>query len=398
MRRLDAATEAVLRHRRPAPWCWELVVKAVCDDMHSTWDADHALLQAGPAVSAYADQIAASLKRMFGVFARGSGHQMETLTLTLAGMGDLRALSGLRSLAQGGPLPYGFRRPRILAALPASELLPVVLPDLRREPADYHASTAVLELLAGWGPDAAPALPEVVRHLDTPYAYDALRVLGGIGAPAVAAVDRLAAFATGRDPHSGRHHPRRAAWAHWRVTGDPTLALDVCGLAVRSGTGAHGLPFLADLGPLAAAHADTVRALMQSPGAWTRVAAAHAYWRITGDAEPAVPVLLAEVDPDWAGRPAMPVREAVHRLGEIGAPAATAVPRLVRILAQEERLSHPYERERILVDAAYVRTLTEALERIAPGAAGSVPAPLSKELVPVSAPSAGPGFLRRWLR
>ncbi|MFD5066229.1 hypothetical protein, partial [Streptomyces sp. NPDC058394] len=120
--------------------------------------------------------------------------------------------------------------------------------------------------------------------------------------------------------------------------------------------------------------------------------------RITGDAEPAVPVLLAEVDPDWAGRPAMPVREAVHRLGEIGAPAATAVPRLVRILAQEERLSHPYERERILVDAAYVRTLTQALERIAPGAAGSVPAPPSKELVPASAPSAGPGFLRRWLR
>ncbi|WP_030730840.1 hypothetical protein [Streptomyces sp. NRRL S-237] len=398
MRRLDAATKAVLRYRRPEPWCWEVVVKAVCDDMHTTWDADHAVIQAGPAVSAYADQIAASLKRRFGIFTRASAHEVETLTLALAGMGDLRAMPGLRSLAQGGPLPYGFRRPRILAALPASELLPVVLPDLRREPVDYHASTAVLELLAGWGPDAAPAVPEVVRHLDTPYAYDALRVLGRIGAPAAVAADRLAAFATGRDPHSGRHHPRRAAWAHWRVTGDPTLALDVCGAAVRSGTGSHGLPFLADLGPLADAHADTVRGLMESPGAWTRVAAAYAYWRITGDPEPAVPVLLAEVDTAWTGHPAMPVREAVRRLGEIGAPAATAVPLLGGILAQEERLSYPYERERILLDTAYVRTLTEALERIAPGAAGSVPVPPSKELVPASAPSAGPGFLRRWLR
>ncbi|MEV0409643.1 hypothetical protein AB0I68_02250 [Streptomyces sp. NPDC050448] len=193
------------------------------------------------------------------------------------------------------------------------------------------------------------AVPEVLPYLESPYAYDALRVLGRIGPPAAVAADRLAAYATGRAPQARRHHLRRAAWAHWRATGDPTLALDVCGAAVGSGSGSHGLPFLTDLGPPAAAHTDPVRGLMESPGAWTRVAAAYAYWRMTGDLEPAVPVLLAEVDREWTG---LPAREALRRLGEIGAPAAAAAPLLRRILAPEERLSHPYEGERILADGA----------------------------------------------
>lgn len=103
---------------------------------------------------------------------------------------------------------------------------------------------------------------------------------------------------------------------------------------------------------------------MESPGAWTRTYAAHAYWRITGDPEPVVPVLLAEVDPAWTGRPGLSVPEAVRRRGEVGAPAEAAVSRLRRILAQQEWLSRPVAGVRILADQAYVRTLTEALERI----------------------------------
>ncbi|MFE7186274.1 hypothetical protein [Streptomyces erythrochromogenes] len=82
------------------------------------------------------------------------------------------------------------------------------------------------------------------------------------------------------------------------------LALDVCGAVVRCGTASHGLPFLADLGPLAAVHTTPVRCPTESPGAWTRTYAAHAYRRITGEPEPAVPVLPAEVDrPGTAIRP-----------------------------------------------------------------------------------------------
>ncbi|MET9839326.1 hypothetical protein ABZZ01_16225 [Streptomyces virginiae] len=357
MSALDEATEAVYRYRRPEPWCWEVVVKAVCGDAHTSWAADHAVFQADGAVAAHADLIAESL-------GHGSAYTDRLLTLALAGMGDLRALPALQRVADDNRLPSDRPRARILAVLPAAELLPVVLPVLRQNPEQHDSTTALLELLALWGPASAPAVSEMIRFLGTADTYDALRVLGRIGPPAAAAADRLAAYATGRDPGARRPHMRVAAWAHWKVTGDPTLALDVCGTAVRSGTASHGLPFLADLGPLAAAHADAVRRLMESPGAWTRTYAAHAYWRITGDPGPAIPVLLAEADPAWAGDPAMPVREAVRILGKIGAPAVSAAPLLRRILAQEERLSRPWRGVRILADQAYVRTLTEALEGI----------------------------------
>lgn len=383
MRTPGSAVKAVYRYRRPDPECWDAVVTAVCDDTHHGWDAAKAAAQAGPAVSAHADRIARALDEQPG---RG-----DELASALAGMGDLRALPALRRLAKDGHFPFYRIHVRVLAALPAAELLPTMRTVLRQDPPKYHASISTLELLAQWGPASAPAVPEVLPYLESPYAYDALRVLGRIGPPAAVAADRLAAYATGRAPQARRHHLRRAAWAHWRATGDPTLALDVCGAAVGSGSGSHGLPFLADLGPLAAAHADTVRGLMESPGAWTRVAAAHAYWRITGDPEPAVPVLLAEVDPDWTGQPAVPTREAVRRLGEIGAPAAASAPLLRRILASEERLSHPYEGRRILADEAYARTLTEAVERIVPSADNPVPAP-----VPTPVPPARRGLLQRW--
>ncbi|MER6779783.1 MULTISPECIES: hypothetical protein [unclassified Streptomyces] len=385
MRTPGSAVKAVYRYRRPGPECWDAAVTAVCEDTRHRWDAAQALAQAGPAVSAHADRIAKALDE-------GSGRGDE-LAFALAGLGDLRALPALRRLTKAGHFPTYRLQVRVLAALPAAELLPALRAVLRQGPTQYHASVCTLELLAQWGPDSAPAVPEVLPYLEGPYAHDALRVLGRIGPAAAVAADRLADFATGRAPRAARHHPRLAAWAHWRATGDPALALDVCGAAVRSGTASHGLPFLADLGPLAAAHTDTVRGLMESPGPWTRVAAAHAYARITGDPEPAMAVLLAEVDPDWTGNPALPTREAVRRLGAIGAPAA---PLLRRILAAEERLSHPYEQIRILADEAYVRTLTEALARIGAGADGPAAAP---EPGPAPEPSPEPrrGVLARWL-
>ncbi|MBZ9595555.1 hypothetical protein K7B06_10650 [Streptomyces erythrochromogenes] len=364
----DPAVQAVLRQRRPDPACWDAVVDAVCSEGPS-YGAERVLVQAGPAVARHADRIARDLRRQQGLFGTAVGHGVGVRALALAGAGDLRALPALHRLAEHGGLPFNRPEARVMAGLPPAELTAVMLTKLRRDGDGYHGNTTALDLLALCGVAAAPAADDVARRLNTQFAYDAMRVLGRIGPPAAATADRLAAYATARDHRSGGPYPRRAAWAHWKVTGDPTLALDVCGAAVRSGTASHGLPFLADLGPQAAVHAAPVRRLMESPGAWTRTYAAHTYWRITGDPEPAVPVLLAEVDPAWTGRPDVPVQEAVRRLGEIGAPAAAAVPLLRRILAREERLTQPWENVRILADRAYVRTLTEALARIAAGRA-----------------------------
>ncbi|MER6486022.1 hypothetical protein ABT264_21015 [Streptomyces virginiae] len=363
MSRRDAAVETVLRKRWPDPACWDAVVDAVCS-RESSYDADQVLIQAGTAIARHADRIAVDLRRQQGSFGTAVGRGVTVRALALAGTGDLRALPALHSLAEHYGLPYSRPEARVMAALPPAELAAVMRTKLRRDGDRYHGNTTALEVLALCGADAALAVDDVAMRLDTQYAYDAMRVLGRIGPPAAATADRLAAYATGRGKGARGSYPRRAAWAHWKVTGDPALALDVCGTAVRSGTASHGLPFLADLGPLAAAHAAPVRRLMESPGAWTRTYAAHAYWRITGDPGPATPVLLAQVDPAWDGGSALPVREAVRILGEIGAPAVSAAPLLRRILAQEERLGRPWRGVRILADQAYVRTLIEALEGI----------------------------------
>jgi hypothetical protein len=96
---------------------------------------------------------------------------------------------------------------------------------------------------------------------------------------------------------------------------------------------------LADLGPLAAAHADDVRALLDARDRWQSVAAAHALWALTGDVAAAVPILLAATDGLADGRylPVMPV--AVNHLAALGPAAAGAVPPLLEAVRTDQRLS-----------------------------------------------------------
>ncbi|MDP9791662.1 hypothetical protein J2S43_000174 [Catenuloplanes nepalensis] len=165
-----------------------------------------------------------------------------------------------------------------------------------------------------------------------------------------------------------------AAWAHWRVTGDPGLALAVLGRAVTRGPGAADLARLADLGPLAASRRDDVRALLAGPGGWSRVEAAHAWWRLTGDPAPAVPVLLDALRPILAGRQCAIGGAAIRCLGRIAAPAAG--PALAEILARPARLTGPGAADpayayrsgpgvgRVLADEALVTDAVVARERI----------------------------------
>ncbi|MEU2395568.1 hypothetical protein [Streptomyces sp. NPDC007369] len=328
------------------------------------------LVQAGRAAAPHADRIAA---RLDSLVRDPDDYLIERLAFALAGLGDVRVMPALHRLTVRKLLWRNGRHARALAALPAAELMPLLRRDLGADAADGGGNACALDVLATWGPDAAPAVPEVTACLEGPCAYEATRVLGRIGPPAAAAAGRLAEYATGPvrplgpwgpDPRGPWHGVRMAAWAHSRVTGDDSLALRIYTADLASGLGSRVLPYLADLGPAAARHTDAVRALMDSPGAWTRVAAAHAWWRITGDPEPALPVLLGSVDPEWDGHPAYPTPRAVRHLGEIGAPAAAAEPVLTRLLERETRLGRPWESIRILADDAFTRTLTEALAGI----------------------------------
>ncbi|MFD0268410.1 hypothetical protein ACFVGY_17815 [Streptomyces sp. NPDC127106] len=364
---MRAAAGAVLRLRRPGPVAWRTIVEAACGDAEDYWKARDVLVQAGRAVVPHADRIVARLDELVR---DPHDHLIGQLAFPLASVGDVRVMPALHRLAVRERL---WREgSSALAALPAAELLPLLRRELGVDPSG-GGNACALGVLAAWGPEAAPALPEVMPCLDGPYAYDAARALGRIGPAAAAAADRLAEYATGAgrppgpygpDPRGPWHGVRMAAWAHSRVTGDDSLALRIYAADLASGLGSRVLPYLADFGPAAARHTDAVRALMDSPGAWARVDAAHAWWRITGDPEPAVPVLLAAVDPEWDGHVAYPTPRAVRHLGEIGGPAAAARPVLTRLLERETRLGYAWQSRRILADDAFTRTVTEALAGI----------------------------------
>ncbi|MFD0721505.1 hypothetical protein [Streptomyces globosus] len=396
--------QAVLRERRPDPAAWAGVVEAACGPPEDQWRARDAVMQARFALAPHADRLARRLgSGRLRVGSEAQSH-VQMLALALAGTGDVRAMPALRNLSAAD---WFLVDARPLAVLPTADLLPLVRAELRHT---RMSTSDLLRLLADLGAAAAPALPEVIPHLEAGCAYGAARVLGRIGPPAAAAAGRLAEFATGAARPEGPYGPtaacpwhgvRMAAWAHWRITGDDALLRQACAADLAAGRGSRVLPYLADLGPAAAGHADAVRALTGSPGAWTRIAAAHAWWRITGDPEPAVPVLLADVDPAWDGHPAHPTPSAVRHLGAIGPAAAAAVPVLVRLLEREERVREPWERKRILVDDDFTRALAEALTRITgtvpdatppavlPWVTGRRPAPVSDAGISPDAPLRG---------
>ncbi|MFJ4851111.1 MULTISPECIES: hypothetical protein [unclassified Streptomyces] len=131
------------------------------------------------------------------------------------------------------------------------------------------------------------------------------------------------------------HGAQNAAWAHWRITGGPEVFLAFAQDAAARGLGYADLARLAELGPLATRCATAVRPLLQSPGPWTRVQAAHAWWRITGDTSAAVPVLLAALEPLRSGDADEPCRAAVRYVARIGAPASAAAPLLEAALSSD---------------------------------------------------------------
>ncbi|GIE28326.1 hypothetical protein Ait01nite_013710 [Actinoplanes italicus] len=351
-----SAPKVLDRWRRPMPELWEAAAAGLTDDDDRV-RKECALLfaAADPTVtSAYADALWE---------AAAGGVESAIVPLTL--IGDERALPALqqRLVARriaSYTIVTAFRQILISDLLApmaghAERLLPAIRALLAGEPV-----TDLADLLGGlalWGPASAAAVPELGRLLTTGHAEQACRVLGAIGPPAASLAGELRELALGRRrPEPVRapvwHGTQRAAWAHWRVTGDPSVALPVIGGATRRGPGHALLRCLAELGPVAAGHAGDVRVLLSLPGDWNRVEAAHAYWRITGDAGPVVPVLLDLMAPLRTGRNSPVLRRAVHCAGAVGSAGAPVLPLLDEVLAAPRRSTDPLSRRPILDDLA----------------------------------------------
>ncbi|MEV6676185.1 hypothetical protein AB0N09_04860 [Streptomyces erythrochromogenes] len=330
------AAGARLRYwRDPAPELWETVAAGLDDEREVASAAVEVLAEGGAAAAPCADRLVRHVERSGGITVTGdAGPALQALI----GMDDDRAADWYAAprrhvwLRDHAPLPARW----------APRLLPGFRTHLALDRRRLDASSRVLHTLALWGPAAAAALPELVALLDTPAARAAAEALGAIG-PAAAtreAVAGLAALVTA-EPGPGRHPwhggAQTAAWAYWRLTGDPEPALEAIGAAARAGLGQPVLRHLADLGPQAAPYADAVRPLLTCPGEWSRVGAAEAWWRITGDAAPAVAALLPELAP-LAGHATTPlVLRTVRILGAIGGPAAAALPALHEVVSSPRR-------------------------------------------------------------
>ncbi|RJL35484.1 HEAT repeat domain-containing protein [Bailinhaonella thermotolerans] len=193
----------------------------------------------------------------------------------------------------------------------APELLPVITRRLGPG-TDPDLGRALLRTLHAWGPAAAPAVPWLIELLGGRLRHWAADALGAIGPGAAEAGPALRALL--RDPGAGLDQPwarGQAAvavpWAYARVTGDPGPAVRALGpLLGESHIAARRL---AGLGSAAAAHVPVLRLLASSREPWTRVEAAHALIRVTGDAAEGVGALFGPIADLLSGR-AAPVAQA----------------------------------------------------------------------------------------
>ncbi|MFC8489664.1 hypothetical protein ACFUJU_02460 [Streptomyces sp. NPDC057235] len=184
---------------------------------------------------------------------RGAG----PVALALARLGRPQALAPVhRWLASSHRLPF-FQVTSLGEVLrPLVSHADALLPGIRRllvDSAGKEGLRPVLATLASWGPAASAAVPELVSTLATRNVRWACDALGGVGPAAAPAADTLDGFVRGaaRPPrHDGGiplpngvrrwHGTQNAAWAHWRITGDPKVFLAFAEDAAARGPG--GVP------------------------------------------------------------------------------------------------------------------------------------------------------------
>ncbi|MFE2520004.1 hypothetical protein [Streptomyces mirabilis] len=247
----------------------------------------------------------------------------------------------------------------------------VLLPDLR-EVMRHHAADngghgpltgALLKVLKAWGPDALPALPEVVALLDDATgSLSIVEVLAAMGPGAASAEPALRA----RHPFNWPGYRWNAAWAVSQMGGDSTAALRLIGDAVLTEEGPYYGPvhLLTDFGPAAAPYAERVRHIMENTDGFRRIEAALALWSGTGEPEPSISVLAEFVLPIAdGGDDYWLFGEALRALARIGTltPATRAALRTVRgfdgRLAQERNYEAFLQDEELRAAIEYLLAL-----------------------------------------
>jgi hypothetical protein len=186
---------------------------------------------------------------------------------------------------------------------------------------------ALLALLAVADRRALPALQWI---LEQPGPHPDLRGtgihrLGPLAADLVPVIrQRLRDLTTDGDDGRGRADLVTAlGWI-----GPPAAAAvpDLLALPVDPGI----VSALGAMGPAAGDAAETVRTHLGSDDPVVAVAAAHAYWRITADSGPALPVLVHHLDGSGNNGTALATLAALAELGPVAAPVADRLQGMLR--------------------------------------------------------------------
>ncbi|MFC9285929.1 HEAT repeat domain-containing protein [Streptomyces sp. NPDC057052] len=306
----------------------------------------------GPAAAAHVDEAASLLTDSAVRTTRRQESVREAALWALARMNDPRCLPGLIELIAGARSGFASNSahypatdwhhvglpslPEVLGHLPdhAELLLPAIC-DWTGTITEDRLLHRICETLAGWGPVAEAAVPRLLGLLEDDRTWTAAATaLAGIGRGGAEAGDLLLSRARTVGPHG-----ELAAWAYWRVCGEPEPALELLRRSLAEQRIRHPeLRKLAGLGAHAARYADRLRTMTADTDPWTRVEAAHALWAATGDTENTVPVLTAVVR-DLAEGIHLPVMlPAVRHLARIGHAARPAADLLRLVPACDRRL------------------------------------------------------------
>lgn len=300
------------------------------------------LAQAGPAAAPVADRLWAALQR----------HDDGSALVALCRSADARADAYLAGKLSAGSLDRLDKALDLLGpwATACRDVLAAALDAVPPGRDDLH--DGLIRAATHTGVPAAELVPRLRRLIDG-HPGPVCLALGELGPAAAGAVPELTALLAADNARTRF----QAAPALWRITGDPAPALE---LLRAHGDGSDARKLIAELGPAAAEFTGALPPLFEATGYWDAIEAAVAWWRITGDAGPVVPVLLRCLECNPRGR------LAVSCLAEIGPAAAAAAPRLREVVGSELRNSRD-RRDHLLLNEEWRAGCAAALRRISGG-------------------------------
>ncbi|MDR8410200.1 hypothetical protein MTP10_15820 [Nonomuraea sp. 3-1Str] len=203
-----------------------------------------------------------------------------------------------------------------------------------------------MDALVSWGEAAAPVVPAIAARAPGMYLSVALPLFGAVGPAAAEVLPRVLALL---DDEQSRHV---AAWAAWRITGEPGQAGQAATLLTErlARLGPHAAddiaPLLEQLGPAAGIAVPVLREQLHDAecgGQADQVAPARALWAITGESEGLVAPLLNAITvrplPTAGHRGQASGLRAVEALGLMGPAAEHAAPHLELIANGRARVT-----------------------------------------------------------